>query len=78
MKARLISLALLACNLAMPGPAQAKGCLKGAVVGGAVGHLANHHGVAGAAAGCVIGHHRAQKQAARSARAASSPATQTQ
>jgi hypothetical protein len=40
-------------------PASAKGCLKGAFVGGAVGHYAGHHGYLGAAAGCVIGHHRA-------------------
>jgi hypothetical protein len=29
-------------------------------VGGVVGHVAGHHAVLGAAAGCVIGHHRAQ------------------
>jgi hypothetical protein len=43
------------------GPAQAKGCLKGAAVGGVAGHLAGH-GVLGAAAGCVIGHHQATKE----------------
>ena len=37
-------------------PANAKGCIKGAIVGGAAGHLA-HHGLLGAAAGCIIGHH---------------------
>ena len=41
-------------------PAQAAGCLKGAVVGGVAGHFA-HHGVLGAGAGCVIGHHEAAK-----------------
>ena len=41
--------------------AEAKGCLKGAVVGGAVGHVARRHGVIGAAIGCAIGHHRAKK-----------------
>ena len=40
-------------------PVFAKGCLKGAAVGAAVGHYAGHHGYLGAAAGCVIGHHRA-------------------
>lgn len=40
-------------------PAFAKGCLKGAFVGGAVGRYAGHHGYLGAAAGCAIGHHRA-------------------
>ena len=42
-------------------PAQAVGCLKGAVVGGVAGHYAGHHGVLGAGAGCVIGHHEATK-----------------
>jgi hypothetical protein len=46
---------------AFAGAAEAKGCIKGAVVGGAAGHLA-HHGWLGAAAGCVIGHHEASKQ----------------
>jgi hypothetical protein len=41
-------------------PAEAKGCIKGALVGGTAGHLA-HHTLIGAAAGCVIGHHEAAK-----------------
>ena len=45
------------------GPAMAKGCIKGAIVGGAAGHYTNHHGVLGAAAGCVIGRHYAKKRA---------------
>lgn len=40
-------------------PADAAGCIKGAIVGGAAGHLV-HHGVLGAVAGCIIGHHRAK------------------
>ena len=44
-------------------PAHAAGCLKGAVVGGVAGHFAGHHGVLGAGAGCVIGHHEATKRA---------------
>ena len=44
-------------------PSQAAGCLKGAAVGGVAGHLAGHHGVLGAGAGCVIGHHEATKAA---------------
>jgi hypothetical protein len=40
--------------------ADAKGCIKGAIVGGAAGHMAGH-GKLGAAAGCVIGHHEANK-----------------
>src|ERR1700736_4146994 len=42
---------------------QAAGCLKGAAVGGVAGHYAGHHGVLGAGAGCVIGHHEANKHA---------------
>jgi hypothetical protein len=42
-------------------PAHAAGCLKGAAVGGVVGHLAGHHAVLGAGAGCVVGHHEAAK-----------------
>jgi hypothetical protein len=44
-------------------PAEAAGCLKGAAVGGVAGHVAGHHGVLGAGAGCVIGHHEANKHA---------------
>jgi hypothetical protein len=47
--------------IAIAGPAEAKGCLTGAVVGGAAGHYAGHHGLIGAAAGCVIGRHEARK-----------------
>jgi hypothetical protein len=44
-------------------PATARGCLKGAVVGGVAGHFAGHHGLLGAGAGCIIGHHEANKRA---------------
>jgi len=43
----------------MSGAAEAKGCLKGAVVGGVAGHFMHRHTVLGAVAGCVIGHHMA-------------------
>jgi hypothetical protein len=43
-------------------PAQAKGCIKGALIGGTAGHFAGHHGLLGAAAGCVIGRHEANRQ----------------
>jgi hypothetical protein len=54
---------LVVLAIAMPltllsGVGSAKGCLKGAAVGGVVGHVAGHHAVVGAAAGCVIEHHR--------------------
>ena len=39
---------------------EAKGCIKGAIVGAAAGHMAGH-GKLGAAAGCAIGHHEANK-----------------
>jgi hypothetical protein len=52
-----ISIGLAAIN-----PADAKGCIKGAIVGGAAGHIAGHHGVVGAAFGCAIGHHEANKR----------------
>ena len=50
-------------------PAPARGCLKGAVVGGVAGHFAGHHGLLGAGAGCVIGHHEANKHARERERA---------
>ena len=58
MKWILVSACLLA--IASIPPAEAKGCIKGAVVGGVAGHMAGH-GKLGAAAGCVIGHHEANK-----------------
>ena len=58
MKAIFTSICLLA--LVSISPAVAKGCIKGAIVGGVAGHMAGH-GKLGAAAGCVIGHHEANK-----------------
>jgi hypothetical protein len=49
--------------IANAAPASAKGCIKGAIVGGVAGHYAGHHGWLGAAAGCVVGHHQANKHA---------------
>jgi hypothetical protein len=49
-----LALVFTACN------AEAKGCIKGAIVGGVAGHMAGH-GKVGAAAGCAIGHHQANK-----------------
>ncbi len=40
---------------------EAKGCIKGAIVGGVAGHYAGRHGILGAAAGCLIGRHEANK-----------------
>src|SRR5258708_27738411 len=50
-------------------PAPARGCLKGAVIGGVAGHFAGHHGMLGAGAGCVIGHHEANQHARERERA---------
>jgi len=61
MKAFLVCAAMALAVAAMTTPADAKGCLKGAVVGGVAGHYAGRHGVLGAAAGCVIGRHHANK-----------------
>ena len=70
--ARLAVSVVLAIGI---GSAEAKGCMKGAVVGGAAGHIAGKHGIAGAGAGCAIGHHEANKKA-KAARQASEPAAQ--
>jgi outer membrane lipoprotein SlyB len=60
----ILTCTVLALGIAIStGAADAKGCIKGALVGGAAGHYANHHGFLGAAAGCVIGHHMANKKA---------------
>ena len=59
----IISCAAAFLALATVTTADAKGCLKGAVVGGTAGHFAGHHGILGAAAGCVIGRHQANKRA---------------
>ena len=61
---RIVTFACLATiALASCGAAQAKGCIKGAIVGGVAGHMAGH-GKLGAAAGCAIGHHEANKSEA--------------
>ena len=62
MKSIAIILAALAISVASYQSADAKGCLKGAAVGGTAGHFAGHHGLLGAAAGCVIGRHEANKR----------------
>jgi uncharacterized protein YcfJ len=59
---RLSTLALVTVLACAPQFASAKGCLKGAAVGGVGGHLAGGHGVVGAAAGCVVGRHIANKK----------------
>lgn len=46
-------------------PADAAGCIKGAIAGGVAGHYAAGHGVLGALGGCVVGRHLANNKAAR-------------
>jgi uncharacterized protein YcfJ len=60
MKVFLGAAAILLSATLVPGAANAAGCIKGALVGGAAGHLVGP-GKFGAAAGCVIGHHKANK-----------------
>jgi uncharacterized protein YcfJ len=60
MKPLILCTAILGIVFA-PAAAEAKGCIKGAIVGGIAGHMAGH-GKVGMVAGCVIGHHEANKQ----------------
>jgi hypothetical protein len=60
MKWIMAAACVAAISLASAPGAQAKGCIKGAIVGGVAGHMAGH-GKQGAAAGCAIGHHEANK-----------------
>src|SRR5689334_24649770 len=62
MKALAIAAIGTAMLVAAPA-ANAKGCIKGALVGGTAGHFVGHHGILGAAAGCLVGHHYANKHA---------------
>lgn len=79
MRTQFVVIAILSCLAFAAGPASAKGCLKGAAVGGVGGHVAGKHGVLGAATGCVVGRHLANKkdreQAAQSAPAAAQSST---
>ncbi len=64
MKLIIVSVSVVLLGLAASSSAEAKGCIKGAVVGGLAGHMAGH-GKVGAAAGCAIGHHEANKSDAQ-------------
>ncbi|MGH1575150.1 hypothetical protein ACRAWG_36520 [Methylobacterium sp. P31] len=56
--------AMAVVTLVGVGPVEAKGCIKGAIIGGAAGHyLANHHGVIGAVVGCIAGRYGASRGA---------------
>lgn len=66
----------LAFGLMVAAPAFADGCLKGGAVGAVVGHeVGSGHSIAGAAAGCAIGHHEASKAKQKQAQQAQRPDT---
>ena len=62
MKHAILAVALVSSLTVFSQAAEAKGCLKGAAVGGVGGHLAGGHGLLGAGAGCLVGRHMANKK----------------
>jgi uncharacterized protein YcfJ len=63
MKAKALAVAAIVGVAALGSwspPANAAGCLKGAIIGGLAGHFAGH-GLLGAGAGCVVGRHYANR-----------------
>jgi uncharacterized protein YcfJ len=73
MKTPILAAAIVGLALA-PAATEAKGCIKGAIVGGLAGHLAGH-GKVGAVAGCIIGHHEANKRDAEKPDQKTQPST---
>ena len=67
MKTSILAIALVSSLAVFSHAAEAKGCLKGAVVGGVGGHVAGGHGLLGAGAGCLVGRHMANKKAKQEA-----------
>jgi len=61
----LVALSAAALLVMSAGAADAKGCVRGALVGGVAGHFAGHHTLAGAAIGCVVAHHHYKVQERR-------------
>ena len=51
------------CGRVEPDPGARRWLSERWVIGGVAGHYAGHHGLLGAGAGCVIGHHEAKKHA---------------
>lgn len=74
---RLSTLTLVSVLACVPQFASAKGCLKGAAVGGVGGHVAGGHGLVGAAAGCVVGRHIANKKDKQQQTSQAQPTPQT-
>ena len=56
---QVFAIIAVAATLATAVPADAAGCIKGAIVGGVAGHLA-HHTLLGALGGCIVGHEMAK------------------
>ena len=70
----LIVTALCAGTLLVaPAAAEARGCIKGMIVGGLAGH-AVHHGILGAMGGCVAGRAIAHRRAVPASAAPMEPA----
>jgi len=57
--------AIALVTLMSAGAAEAKGCIKGAIIGGLAGHYLAERGVVGAVAGCLGGRYLANRQARR-------------
>lgn len=67
MENTFLTLALVSYFAVFSQAAEAKGCLKGAAVGGVAGHVVGGHGLLGAAGGCAVGRHEANKKAKQEA-----------
>ena len=61
-----LTVCIAVLGLAFTSAAEAKGCIKGALVGGVAGSAVGH-GKLGAIAGCVVGRHEANKADAQKA-----------
>ena len=57
--------AVALATLVSTGAAEAKGCIKGAIIGGLAGHYLAERGVVGAVAGCLGGRYLANRNARR-------------
>jgi uncharacterized protein YcfJ len=57
--------AVALATLVTAGAAEAKGCIKGAIIGGLAGHYLAERGVVGAVAGCLGGRYLANRKARR-------------
>ncbi|CAH2799280.1 MAG: hypothetical protein CBARDMAM_4024 [uncultured Caballeronia sp.] len=66
MNRKLVTLVAASSMFFATGAIYAKGCLEGAAVGG----VAGKHGAVGAAGGCAIGHHEANKKDKKAQQAA--------